>query len=451
MLQAIHPVLLFIYLAAPVIALGVVLRPAYRQRRPRDLAGYISRWIVGAAVAGVVCMIRAHLERGRVRADQVLYLTYFATAALCLMRWVDVGLTRLMFSLLRARPRPGVAMSGARQARGALAFVLQRVVLVALALPYLTVVIALYQPRVAHSARPRVEYEEVSFKTPDGVRLSGWWVPASPLRSQVKSPQMREWGTQTVIVVPGFGSRKEHLVTTVTRAQTSITLEDVAGVGVQDLYRPGMIETLARSGFNVLVFDPRGQGDSQGHFSSLGDAAQRDVLGAAAWVKRKHPNQAAKIMGVGFNTGSAALLAAATSRAGADISAVVLYEPYADADQLVQSAADRVLPRPLNHLLRYVGLPIASLHEGVNLERFAPAGMSEKLWPRPMMVIHGRGDSFLSSLAGMDVYRNASEPRDEFWPAVDYENPKSMESKSVFDLLINGMRKGIGAGGRHGV
>ena len=90
-----------------------------------------------------------------------------------------------------------------------------------------------------------VPYEDVTFRSTDGLTLHGWYVPSR--------------NGAAVIAFPG---RK----------------------GPQDQAR-----MLARHGYGVLVFDRRGEGRSEGQPNGWGWGGGRDVKGAIAFLQhRRH-------------------------------------------------------------------------------------------------------------------------------------------------------------------
>src|SRR5829696_5173700 len=93
-------------------------------------------------------------------------------------------------------------------------------------------------------------YEEVEFQSSDGVRLSGWWVPA-------KNSSM------AALLIPGWGGFKfdEHVLQT--------------------------IPVYHGAGYGVLLLDLRAQGESGGSRRTLGYREVRDVQGALAWLRRQ--------------------------------------------------------------------------------------------------------------------------------------------------------------------
>ena len=127
---------------------------------------------------------------------------------------------------------------------------------------------------VTHAARAYVPtpelgtaYEDVSFTTSDGLRLEGWYVPTK--------------NGATVIVIPG---RK----------------------GPQ---KPAKL--LAEHGYGVLLFDRRGEGESEGDPNGLGWAGTRDVEAAIAFLRERPEVDEDRIGALGLSVGGEVLLQAA--------------------------------------------------------------------------------------------------------------------------------------------
>jgi uncharacterized protein len=127
---------------------------------------------------------------------------------------------------------------------------------------------------VTHSARAYVPtpqlgaaHEDVSFTTSDGLRLHGWFVPSK--------------NGATVISFPG---RK----------------------GPQ---KPARL--LVRNGYGVLLFDRRGEGESDGDPNALGWRGTRDLEAAIAYLESRPDVDANRIGGVGVSVGGEVMLQAA--------------------------------------------------------------------------------------------------------------------------------------------
>jgi alpha/beta superfamily hydrolase len=193
------------------------------------------------------------------------------------------------------------------------------------------------------------------------------------------------------------------------------------GVGSAKERQLDLARYLAARGFNVLVFDFRGHGESAGNFISYGVRERFDVMAALAWAKANHPAEAQHLFGIGTNCGAAALLGAAIEKGpGEQLEGLVLYEPFARFDEVVRENAKRILPGPASWLVRYISVPLASLHAGGNLDGFAPIEMIDQVWPRPVLIVHGRAQTFVSSEQSMDLYQQASQPKEQFFTADNY-------------------------------
>lgn len=127
---------------------------------------------------------------------------------------------------------------------------------------------------VTHAARAYVPapnlgapYEEVSFETSDGLTLRGWYIPSK--------------NRAAVISFPG---RK----------------------GPQ-----GPARMLARHGYGVLLFDRRGEGESDGDPNAFGWSGEKDVYAAAAFLRSRSEVDPERIGAVGLSVGGEMLIQAA--------------------------------------------------------------------------------------------------------------------------------------------
>jgi len=116
--------------------------------------------------------------------------------------------------------------------------------------------------------------ETVSFNATDGVPIRAWWLPAAaPARGTVVFAPTGEYTRQVLLPRAAF---------------------------------------LVYGGYNVLVFDLRGHGESGGRFISPGLVEKRDVLGAIRYVRARGERGSIALFGV-CTGGVASLFAAAES------------------------------------------------------------------------------------------------------------------------------------------
>ncbi len=115
-------------------------------------------------------------------------------------------------------------------------------------------------------------YEEVVFTTSDGLQLKGWYIPSK--------------NRAAVIAFPG---RK----------------------GPQRQAR-----LLARHGYGVLLFDRRGEGESDGDPNALGWKGERDVHAAVEFLQRRPDVDPHRIGGIGLSVGGEMMIEAAAESDG---------------------------------------------------------------------------------------------------------------------------------------
>jgi hypothetical protein len=110
-------------------------------------------------------------------------------------------------------------------------------------------------------------HEDVTFTTSDGLELSGWYVPSR--------------NGAAVIVYPGRSGPQ---------AQTRM---------------------LARHGYGVLLFDRRGEGESEGDSNLFGWGGDRDIVAAAEFLRERPEVHPDRIGGIGLSVGGELMLEAA--------------------------------------------------------------------------------------------------------------------------------------------
>lgn len=108
------------------------------------------------------------------------------------------------------------------------------------------------------------DHENVSFRTSDGLELKGWYVPSR--------------NGAAVIAFPGRSGPQAHT------------------------------RMLVRHGYGVLLFDRRGEGESDGDSNLLGWGGDRDILGAIRFLEDRPDVDPARIGGIGLSVGGELML-----------------------------------------------------------------------------------------------------------------------------------------------
>jgi fermentation-respiration switch protein FrsA (DUF1100 family) len=180
------------------------------------------------------------------------------------------------------------------------------------------------------------------------------------------------------------------------------------GVGAYKADMLDFVQALTAGGYNVLAFDFRGHGESDGHSISFGAKEKRDVRAAVDWLRAARPEQSQRIVGVGWSMGAVSLLLAAAE--DERIAALHLDAPYARTRDIA-----RVIARPFPPVYRqvgfYLGVAIASLDAGVNLFKLAPVDAVGRIAPRPILIVHGTSDELIPIEQGRMIHAAAGEPK----------------------------------------
>ncbi|VAW43429.1 hypothetical protein MNBD_CHLOROFLEXI01-1789 [hydrothermal vent metagenome] len=219
-------------------------------------------------------------------------------------------------------------------------------------------------------------YESVTFPAADGVRLSGWFIPAA-------SNSTRKGAT--LIFVHGWGWNR--LGEAATDALATITAASQV-----DLLR--LAYSLHKDGFQLLMYDSRNHGESGAQPPmTFGETEAQDVLGAVAYLCGRPEVAANRIGVIGFSAGANALLY--TLPQTDQIQAAIAVQPTTPAHFAERFAA---------HLLGPLGkavVPVAELiyqqAGGQRLQEFRPGTAAAQAGNVPVLYIQGENDPWGSA------------------------------------------------------
>ncbi|NDJ77051.1 MAG: alpha/beta hydrolase [Chloroflexi bacterium] len=229
-------------------------------------------------------------------------------------------------------------------------------VLMALALGYAATV-PMMRRRVPdepdHPTLHGMSCEDVTFSSTDEVELGGWWIPAQQARG-------------TVIMCPG---------------QNGSADKDVP-----------QTKPLHDAGFNVLLFDFRAHGRSEGRLVTLGVLEQLDLRAALDYVQQERGAERAGVMGFSMGAAVALLVAAEDER----IAALVLDGAYPRLAGILPAWVRlQGLPGPLARGAAWVVMLIGSLRARYQLYHANPLDLAEGI-KAPALFIHGEDDPFVT-------------------------------------------------------
>jgi fermentation-respiration switch protein FrsA (DUF1100 family) len=214
-------------------------------------------------------------------------------------------------------------------------------------------------------------FERVAFASRDGTVLRGWFVAAPAPRA-------------TLVFCHGH-----------------------AGSKAPDLQ---YVPWLRERGYNVLLFDFRAHGESDGKATSLVYYEREDLLAAIAYLRGRGIPQVGLM---GFSMGAAVALA--TAPLSDAVRAVIADSGFAELRTIVRNGLQNqhvldVLVGPLSSLI----MCAAGHRLGCQLPESDPLRWVERIAPRPLLIVHGGQDRDVPASEAYRLYQAAREPK-ELW------------------------------------
>jgi uncharacterized protein len=261
-------------------------------------------------------------------------------------------------------------------ARLVVAVIVLLVLAYAVASTYLVTQATLVHRNVAEASPADVglRFEDVAFTSADGIRLQGWYLPAS--------------GARAVVLVHGIDGNRWDTVHHVDR----------------------LVALLVGAGYDVLTFDLRGSGASGGERLGLAWNERLDVQAAVRYVSSR--GVAAGRIGLwGQSLGGAAALLAMPDVP--EVSAVVSDAAFADIRLVLDGEIQRRVGLPP---IFTPGLTLATrVLYGLDLAVIPPEQAVPRIAPRPILLIHGTGDRRIPVEHAYRLRAAARGPDDELW------------------------------------
>jgi fermentation-respiration switch protein FrsA (DUF1100 family) len=207
-------------------------------------------------------------------------------------------------------------------------------------------------------------YEDVSFKTSDGLTLRGWWIPGTRHES--------------IVMIHGLSNNRS-----------------------EPFNKAGYLH---EAGYNLLVFDLRGHGQSDGNGSTMGFREPEDARAAVAEAHSLDPGSVALF---GYSLGAS--IAVEEGAVNPGVIAVV-------EDSGFSSVGDVFLAR-FSEVTRLPDLPWAA-----PLVAFGQADIGTSLWNvrpvaeaallhKPLLAIIGGADTIVPPSEGLAIYAAAAGPK----------------------------------------
>lgn len=246
-------------------------------------------------------------------------------------------------------------------------------------------------------------YANISFASKDGLTLHGWWLEAAN-------------SNRVIVMVHG---EKGH------RADPEVKMLEIA-------------RELVRHGYNVLTFDLRGHGESEGKHVSAGYHEKKDLLGAIEYAQQRG---ATKIGVIGFSMGAAtAIMTAAECE---EIGAVVADSSFADLADIIKSEFSKRSKLP-PFFIPWI-LFMAENVYGIDFSTLKPVGGVKEVDAPPLLIIHGGQDETIPVEHAHILARASRNPHSRLWIVPEAEHVRSYLARpkeyiseviSFFDLAL---------------
>ena len=242
-----------------------------------------------------------------------------------------------------------------------------------------------------------LDYEDITFPSrEDHLTLHGWFLP-SPDSEQV------------IIMLHGAESNRSD-----------------PGVNMM-----GIAAELIANDYNVLMFDFRGHGESEGDRLSAGYHERKDLLGAVDFVQERGFEQ---IGVLGFSMGAATALMGTAEETNIDC--IVADSSFADMTGIME--------REFTERTKFPGffltpvLFMVNIMYGVDFKAVKPVENVPEIAPRPILFIHGEEDDFTPLDHAYRLYEASQNPDDALWivPGADHVKAYVTNPTEYIDKVI---------------
>ncbi len=247
-----------------------------------------------------------------------------------------------------------------------LLFITISIIFIIIFISFYTVYISTHPRKYISAAKPsdfNLEYEQVTLKTKDNITLKGWFIPSN-------------YSNSAIIVAHGYPFDKGNVL--------------------------GFAPFLHKH-YNLLFFDFRYLGESEGKFTSVGFHEKKDMQAAVQYLKEKDIEN---IGAIGFSLGASAIIMDNNK----DIKAIVADSPYAELDLMVND-----MYRPfffLKYPFIWTTKLFAKLLYNIDINSVSPKN-AIKYAQAPILLIHGEKDSQIS--VKHSILLHEANPDTELW------------------------------------
>lgn len=228
--------------------------------------------------------------------------------------------------------------------------------------------------------RHGLRYEDVTFVSRDGTRLSGWFIPS-------------------------LGAARGTVIHFHGNAQNMTS-------------HFSFVSWLPSQGFNLFVFDYRGYGRSAGSPDRRG--VYEDCQAALNYISSRPGIDHGRLLVLGQSLGGANALAALGSVPRSGVRAVAIDSSFCSYRSIVR---DKLGAMPLLSLLRH---PLSYL---LTDDRYSPEEVIARIAPTPILIVHGTADSVIPYRHGKRLFELAADPK-QLWTVEGGEHTSAFADPS---------------------
>lgn len=212
-------------------------------------------------------------------------------------------------------------------------------------------------------------YEEIQFKTEDGLTLSAWWIPGN------------RQADSAILMVHGHNASRHE------------AMRDA--------------DALHQQGHSLLLIDLRHSGKSDPSFISMGYHERKDIHAAVNYLKEERSAQQIGIVGYSMGAATAIMAMAENDQ----IQAGWFDSSFTDLDSVIQFKGEQEYGIPPNPVLSGVVRSLYEWRGQLNTETPTPLNRIGDIAPRPVMIIHGTADQVTPVAHAHELYEAAQAPK----------------------------------------
>jgi len=233
-----------------------------------------------------------------------------------------------------------------------------------------------------------MSFEDVTFPSKYKAELRGWWIPSKKDTEEARG---------TILFCHGQNGSMDA-----------------------DLPLAAMVQ---QAGYNVLMFNFRAHGTSEGKHVTYGVFEKEDLLGAIDFLRAERGVQRVGVFGLSMGAAVAMIAAALTDK----ISVLILDGAFTRFLTAVQfGIRERGIPPPFDAILAQLAVLGASIHTNTRMYQ-----VSTHLWAKhidnvPTLFIHGENDPF-ATLSAMNLLASDLNGPNEIWVALDCKHREAFQ------------------------